>query len=49
MSQVLDHRKATIGDKIVEGNYIYIENKRIHTPPPPLHFKVGYLLFSIGS
>ena len=25
------------------------ENKRIHTPPCPLHSKLGCLLFSIGS
>ena len=25
------------------------ENKRIYTPPPPLHSKLGFLLFSTGS
>jgi len=48
MSQVLDHRKATIGDKIVEGNYIEITKE---STPLPLPFisKLGYLLFSVGS
>ena len=39
-------------DKIVEtlySNRATTENKRIHTPPPPLHSKLGCLLFSIGS
>ena len=41
---------STIGDKIVEtlnSNIVTSENKRIHTPPP-LHSKLGCLLFSIG-
>ena len=41
-----------LSDKIVEtlySNRATTENKRIHTPPPPLHSKLGCLLFSIGS
>ena len=46
--------RATIGDKIVEtlySNRVTSENKRINTPlpPPPLHLKLGCLLFYIGS
>ena len=44
--------RATIGDKIVETLYskgVTSENKRINTPPTPLHSKMGCLLFSIGS
>jgi len=44
--------RATIGDKIVEtlySNRVTSENKRINTPPPPLHSKLGCLLFSISS
>ena len=44
--------RATMGDKIVEilySNRVTSENKRINTPPPPLHSKLGCLLFSIGS
>ena len=45
--------RATIGDKIVETLYssrVTSENKRIITPlPPPLHLKLGCLLFYIGS
>ena len=40
------------GDKIVEtlcSKRVTSENKRIHTPLPPLHSKLGCLLFSIGS
>ena len=41
-----------LSDKIVEtlySNRATTENKRIHIPPPPLHSKLGCLLFSIGS
>ena len=41
-----------IGDKVVEtlhSNRVTSENKRIHTPPPPLHSKLECLWFSIGS
>ena len=31
------------------SNRATTENKRIHTPPPPLHSKLGCLLFSISS
>ena len=42
----------TISNKIVEtlySNRVTSGNKRIHTPPCPLHSKLGCLLFSIGS
>ena len=42
----------TVGDKIVKtlySNRITSENKRIRTPPVPLHSKLGCLLFSLGS
>ena len=31
------------------SNRVTSENKRTHTPPPPLHSKLGCLLFSKGS
>ena len=31
------------------SNWVTSENKRTHTPPPPLHSKFGCLLFSKGS
>ena len=43
--------QATMGNKIVETSYsnrVSSENKRIHTPSPPLHSKFGCLLFYIG-
>ena len=43
---------AANDDKIVEtlfSNRVTSGNKRIHTPPPPLHSKLGCLLSSIGS
>ena len=44
--------RTLIGDKLVEtlySNRVTSENKRIHTPPLPLHSKLRYLLFSTGS
>ena len=41
-----------LGEKIVQtlySNRVTSENKRDHTPPPPIHLKLGCLLFSIGS
>ena len=44
--------ESTIGDRIVEtlySNRVISEDKRMHNPPPPLHTKLGCLLFSAGS
>ena len=41
-----------LNDKFVEtlySNMATTENRRIHTPLPPLHSKLGCLLFSISS
>ena len=46
MSQVSDHRKARIGDKIVEGNYIiYREQKNPHPSPSPSFQSWGICCF----